>query len=99
MLKAIAINGSPLKAKGDTDLILSAFLASTSSGCDYERFYTSRLKIKSCACGMMRCWYGNPGKCIIQDDMQLLTPKIKAAELLIFPHRFTFLYRHYAKPG
>lgn len=31
----------------------------------------------------MHCWYENPGECFIKDDMQLLYPKVKAAEILV----------------
>lgn len=84
MTKAIAINGSPRKEKGNTGLILSAFNQGLSqAGVQLEVYYSSRLKIKPCSCGSMRCWYETPGECSIKDDMQSLYPKLKAADTLI----------------
>ena len=84
MSKAIAINGSPRMEKGYTALLLSAFVEGmTEAGCDVEVFYTSRLKIKPCACGQMYCWYNKPGECCFKDDMQSLYPKLKEADTLV----------------
>lgn len=84
MLKAIALNGSPRKEKGDTALVLSSFLEGLrENDVPVELHYASRLKVKPCACGDMRCWYDSPGECCIKDDMQLLYPKLKEADFLI----------------
>ncbi len=84
MTKAVAINGSPRKAKGNTAIVLTSFVQGlTKSGADVELFYASKLKVKPCACGEMRCWYEAPGECCIKDDMQPIYPKLKAAEILI----------------
>jgi multimeric flavodoxin WrbA len=84
MIKAIAINGSPRKEKGNTATVLSSFIDGlTECGVDTEIFYASKLKLQPCACGGMQCWYESPGECCIRDDMQLLYPKLKAAEILI----------------
>ena len=84
MTKAIAINGSPRKDKGNTAAVLSSFLEGLmENGTDVELHYASRLKLKPCACGEMQCWYVSPGECCIKDDMQLLYPKLKEADILI----------------
>lgn len=84
MIKAVAINGSPRKGKGNTATVLSSFIDGlTECEADIELFYTSKLKVKPCVCGGMQCWYDSPGECYIKDDMQLLYPKLKAAEILI----------------
>jgi len=84
MLKVLAVNGSPRKGKGHTATILSPFIQGLEeAGSDVELFYASRLKIKPCACGEMLCWYGSPGECCIQDDMQLVYPKLRAADILV----------------
>ena len=85
MSKAVAINGSPRLEKGDTALVLGAFIhgmQDAGSG-DVELFYASRLKVKPCTCGHMYCWYRTPGECCFQDDMQALYPRLKQAEILI----------------
>jgi len=84
MSKAVAINGSPRMGKGYTAMVLSPFVQGMmDAGSDVEVFYASRLKIKPCACGEMYCWYKKPGECCIKDDMQLLYPKLREAEILI----------------
>lgn len=84
MSKAVAINGSPRMEKGNTALVLTPFIQGmTDAGYDVELFYASRLKVKPCACGEMYCWDQRPGECCIQDDMQLLYPKLREADILI----------------
>jgi putative NADPH-quinone reductase len=84
MTKAMVINGSPSMEKGLTATVLSPFIKGMSdAGCEVELEYASRLKIKPCACGEMYCWYVRPGECCIQDQMQALMPKLKAADILI----------------
>ena len=84
MIKAIAINGSPNKDKGDTAMLLNPFIEGlTEAGAQVDLFYTSRMKIKPCTCGTMYCWYGKPGECCLQDEMQTLYPQLRAADLLI----------------
>ena len=84
MTRIVAINGSPRKGKGNTATVLKSFLKGLSEGgADIELFYASQLKVKPCACGGMQCWYESPGECCIKDDMQLLYPKLKVADILI----------------
>ncbi|MBN2881422.1 flavodoxin family protein, partial [Candidatus Woesearchaeota archaeon] len=84
MVKVLAVNGSPTMEKGDTDLLLKAFVEGmTQSGADVEIVYASRLDLKPCSCGKMYCWYQDPGNCCINDEMQKLYPKIKAADILV----------------
>lgn len=84
MSKAVAINGSPRMEKGNTAMVLTPFIQGMmDAGSDVELFYASRLKVKPCTCGEMYCWYKRPGECCIKDDMQLLYPKLKKADILI----------------
>jgi len=84
MTKAIAINGSPAMEKGNTAMLLAPFIQGMAdAGADVELFYVGRLKIKPCACGEMYCWYKKPGECCIKDDMQLLYPKLREADILV----------------
>ena len=84
MSKAVAINGSPRMEKGNTALVLTPFIQGmTDAGYDVELFYASRLKVKPCTCGEMHCWNKRPGECCIKDDMQLLYPKLREADILI----------------
>jgi len=84
MSRAVAINGSPQMEKGYTAMVLTPFIQGMiDAGSDVELFYASRLKLNPCACGEMYCWYKKPGECCIKDDMQLLYPKLKEADILI----------------
>jgi multimeric flavodoxin WrbA len=83
-MKVIAINGSPRMEKGHTALLLSSFIQGmTDAGAEVELFYARRLKINPCTCGQMYCWYTKPGECCIQDDMQLLYPQLREADILV----------------
>jgi multimeric flavodoxin WrbA len=84
MSKAVAINGSPRTDKGYTAMVLTPFMQGmTDAGSEVELFYAGRLKVKPCTCGEMYCWYEKPGECCIKDDMQLLYPKLREADILI----------------
>jgi len=83
-MKALAINGSPHMDEGNTALILHPFLEGMKEeGCDVEVFYTRKLDIGPCN-GDMSCWFANPGKCGQKDDMQMLLPKIKEADVIVW---------------
>ena len=83
MIKAIAINGSPRKDKGNTAMILKPFIEGmTEAGAEVEVYYTRNLKLKPCT-GEFQCWYETPGECYIKDDMQKLYPTLKSADILI----------------
>lgn len=84
MRKAIAFNGSPRMEKGYTALLLNSFTRGLADGgAEVELFHVGRLKIKPCACGRLYCWNDVPGECCVKDDMQMLYPKLKAAEILV----------------
>jgi multimeric flavodoxin WrbA len=84
MSKAVAINGSPRMERGNTAMVLNPFIEGMmDAGSHVELFYASRLKIKSCACGTLYCWTQMPGECCIKDEMQLLYPKLKEADVLV----------------
>jgi multimeric flavodoxin WrbA len=83
-MKVLAINGSPHMDEGNTAMILSPFLEGMKeAGAIVELFYTRKLKIGPCN-GDMSCWFKNPGKCGQDDDMQMLLPKIKEADVIVW---------------
>jgi multimeric flavodoxin WrbA len=83
-MKVIAINGSPHMEEGNTAMILNPFLEGMKEAvCDVEVFYTSKLKIGPCN-GDMSCWFKNPGICAQKDDMQMLAPKLKEADIIVW---------------
>lgn len=70
--------------KSNTAKILNPFLdGMKQAGADVEMFYVKRLNIKPCR-GDFSCWTKTPGVCHINDDMQMLFPKMRDAEILIF---------------
>lgn len=82
-MKAVAINGSPRKDKGNTAMILAAVIQGmTDAGAEVEVFYTKNLKLKPCT-GEMKCWWETPGECYIEDGMQQVYPKLREADILI----------------
>jgi multimeric flavodoxin WrbA len=83
-MKVLAINGSPHMDEGNTAMILNPFLEGMKeAGSDVEVFYTRKLKIGPCN-GDMSCWFVNPGTCGQKDDMQMLAPKIKEADVIVW---------------
>ena len=83
-MKILAINGSPHMGEGNTAMILNPFLdGMKEAGANVELFYTRKLKIGPCN-GDLSCWFKNPGKCGQDDDMQMLLPKFKEADVIIW---------------
>ncbi|UCE96592.1 MAG: flavodoxin family protein [Candidatus Bathyarchaeota archaeon] len=84
MTKALVFNCSPRMEKSNTALILDPFLEGMrNAGAEVELFYTRKLNIKPCT-GEFHCWVKDPGICYQNDDMQMLYPKIKEADVLVF---------------
>ena len=84
MIKVLAFNCSPKMDKGNTALILAPFLEGMrEAGAKVELFYTKKLKINACT-GEFNCWTKTPGKCYQDDDMNMLYPKIREADILVF---------------
>jgi multimeric flavodoxin WrbA len=83
-MNVLAINGSPHMDDGNTAIILNSFLdGMREAGAKVELFYTRKLKIGPCN-GDMSCWFKNPGKCGQADDMQMLLPKLKEADVIVW---------------
>ena len=83
-MKVLAINGSPHMDEGNTAMILNPFLGGMrEAGSDVEVFYTRKLKIGACN-GDLSCWFKNPGICGQKDDMQMLLPKLKEADIVVW---------------
>jgi multimeric flavodoxin WrbA len=83
-MNVLAINASPRMDKGNTALILSPFLEGMrAAGARVELFYTRKLNIEPCT-GEFDCWIKTPGECYQKDDMQMLLPKIREADVMVF---------------
>jgi len=84
LTKVIIVNGCLRMEKSNTAKILTPFLEGMKqAGADTEMFYIKRLNIQPCK-GDLYCWEKNPGICHIADDMQMLYPKLRDADILVF---------------
>ena len=83
-MKVLAFNCSPNMENGNTALILNPFLQGIEEeGGKIELFYLRKLKINPCL-GEFSCWVKTPGECIHDDDMNILYPKFKEADIIVF---------------
>ncbi len=83
-MKVLAFNGSPLMEKGNTALILNPFLeGARQAGAEVELLYIAKLNIHDCL-GDFNCWMKTPGTCHQSDDMQLIHPKLREADVWVF---------------
>ncbi len=83
MTKVLAFNSSPRMEKGNTALILAPFLEGMKEvGAEVELLYTKKLKINPCL-GCFNCWLKTPGECVQKDDMKMLLPKMREADILV----------------
>lgn len=70
--------------KGNTAMILNPFLEGMEeAGAEVDLIYTGKFNIHPCT-GEFTCWFKTPGKCYINDDMQLVYPKIEEADIFVF---------------
>jgi len=84
MTNVIVLNGCLRMEKSDTEKLLAPFLEGIKqAGASVETFYIKRLTITPCA-GDLHCWIKNQGVCHIADDMQMLYPKLRAADIVVF---------------
>ena len=84
-MNVFAINGSARLERGHTAVILNAFLEGVKkAGAKTELYYSQKLNIKPCT-GCFYCWKKETlGKCIIKnDDMDMLYPKLRKADILV----------------
>jgi multimeric flavodoxin WrbA len=83
-MKVLAINGSPHMDNGNTAIILNPFLEGIKeAGADVDLFYTKKLNIEPCN-GDMSCWFKDLGQCGQKDDMEMLLPKFKEADIIVW---------------
>lgn len=82
-MKAFALNSSPHRKSGGTGRILVPFLdGMRTAGAEVEQVEVHGLDIRPCL-GCLNCWVRTPGRCVQQDDMARLLPKIAVADALV----------------
>jgi len=82
-MRVLAINGSPSTDQGITAFLFTHLLEGMrGAGADVEIVYPRNMTIEPCA-GEVSCWWTDPGHCFIQDDMQLLYPRLLSADVWV----------------
>jgi multimeric flavodoxin WrbA len=83
-MKITAFNGSPKAERGNTHVMVDAFLAGVrTAGAETENIFLAKKKIAPClACNA--CWMKTPGRCIQRDDMEELLAKVIASDVVVF---------------
>jgi len=82
-VKVLAINGSPHGGRGNTALILTPFLKGLrDGGAEVELLCTRDLHINPCL-GCFGCWTKTPGKCVQEDDIADLLPRLRQADVWV----------------
>jgi multimeric flavodoxin WrbA len=82
-MKVVAINSSPRMGKGNTCLILDPFLdGMKQAGAEIDLYYASQIEVKPCNSDLS-CWLKTPGKCIHNDDMDAISPKMMEADIWV----------------
>lgn len=83
MTNVLAVSGSRRMEKSNTTVILNPFLEGMKeAGASVDLYYLQNLDIKPCM-GDFHCWREKPGECIQSDDMDMLYPKLRRADILV----------------
>ncbi|MBN1526580.1 MAG: flavodoxin family protein [Candidatus Omnitrophica bacterium] len=83
-MKIIAFNGSPRAERGNTAIIVEAFLEGCrEAGAETEHIYLAKKKIAPCM-GCFTCWTKTPGVCVIKDDMKDLLKKVTEPDIAVY---------------
>jgi len=81
--KVFAVNASPRRDKGNTELILNPFLEGMKkAGAEIEMYYIRDLQIQPCR-EELACMFRPDGRCIHRDDMDTILPRIRDADILV----------------
>ncbi len=84
IMKILTINASPRGKEGCTFKMLEPLLKGMQqANAKTEIIHLGKLNIHHCI-GCLACWTKTPGKCVFDDDMASLLPKLIEADLIIY---------------
>jgi hypothetical protein len=82
-MNVVVLNASPLKGRGNTALVLQPFVEGMKeAGASVDLYHTIDLSVSPCR-GDLSCWLKTNGRCVIEDDMRWLLPKLGEADLWV----------------
>ena len=80
--RIMIVLGSPRKKGNSAKLAEFVAKGARAGGAKVETFYLNGMDIRPCQ-GCMKCQRQNARTCAIQDDMQILYPKLKEADAIV----------------
>jgi len=92
-MKVLVINGSPRDEQSNSMILTRAFLEGA-GWAKAEILSVPKLKVRGCI-GCFDCWGKTPGKCVINDDMTAILPKLVEADVVIW----SFPLYYFSVPG
>jgi len=83
MVYALAVSGSRRMEKSNTTVILRPFLEGMKeAGASVDLHYLQGMNVKPCI-GDFHCWREKLGECVQSDDMNILYPRLRKADILV----------------
>jgi multimeric flavodoxin WrbA len=83
-VRITSFNGSPKGARGNTHVMVEAFLRGAGeAGAETENVFLAGKKVLPCT-GCNACWMKTPGICAQRDDMDELLAKVIASDVVVF---------------
>ena len=82
-MKIVIVNSSPKTDRSNTHVMVEAFSrGAMAAGAEVENIFLANYNIKPCL-GCFSCWFKTPGKCVLNDDAEMILNRMSDAELLI----------------